>query len=117
MAYDNILTNRVREYLYKKEGLQVEEKEMFGGLAFMVNDKMCINIGDNQLMCRFDPKLYENISEKPGFITMIMNGKVYKGYCYVDPIGYKDQKDFDYWMELCLEYNKKAKSSKKRKKE
>lgn len=117
MAYDNNLAIRVREYLSEIEEFQVEEKKMFGGLAFMVNDKMCINVGDNQLMCRFDPNLEEQLSERPGFLPMIMNGKEYKGYCYVDPIGYKSKKDFEFWMKLCLDFNEMAKSSMKRKKE
>lgn len=117
MAYDNNLAIRVRKYLSEIEEFQIEEKKMFGGLAFMVNDKMCINVGDNQLMCRFDPKLKEQLSEKTGFLPMIMKGKEFKGYCYVDPIGYKSKKDFEFWMKLCLDFNEMAKSSKKRKKD
>lgn len=41
MAYDNILANRVRDYLYTIDEIKIEEKKMFGGLAFMVNDKRC----------------------------------------------------------------------------
>jgi hypothetical protein len=113
MAYDNRLAIRVREYLSEMEEFEVEEKKMFGGLAFMVNDKMCINVGDNQLMCRFDPEQTEQLSERTGFLPMVMNGKEYKGYCYVDPIGFKSQKDFEFWINLCLDYNNKAVKSKK----
>lgn len=114
MAYDNKLASRVRDYFTEKEGIQVEEKKMFGGLAFMINGKMCINVGDNQLMCRFDPALTEVLSVRTGYLPMIMNGKTYKGYCYVDPIGYKSQRDFDFWIKLCLDYNEKAVASKKK---
>lgn len=117
MAYDNILAKRVRDYLNKLEKIDVEEKKMFGGLAFMIKDKMCINVGDNQLMCRFDPELREELSERRGFLPMIMNSKEYKGYCYVDPIGYTSEKDFEFWLNLCLDYNHKAKSSKNRRKQ
>ncbi|MEO6286843.1 MAG: TfoX/Sxy family protein [Dyadobacter sp.] len=113
MPYDNNLADRVREYLSKMEDFDIVEKKMFGGLAFMVNDKMCINVGEQQLMCRFDPKLTEELSERTGFSPMIMNGKVYKGYCYVDSVGYKNNKDFEFWIKLCLDYNDKAVSSKK----
>ena len=47
MAYSIALANRVREYLAEIPHITVEEKAMFGGLAFLVNDKMCINIGEN----------------------------------------------------------------------
>lgn len=87
---------------------------MFSGLAFMVNDKMCINVSGEKLMCRFDPDLEEEVSEKNGFQPMIMRGRQLNGYCYVDPIGFTTKKDFEYWINLCLDYNKKAKSSKKK---
>jgi hypothetical protein len=44
-----------------------------------------------------------------------MKGKEYKGYCYINPNGFKDRKNFEFFINLCLEYNKVAKSSKKRK--
>jgi hypothetical protein len=103
----------VNIYLSELDEFDMVEKKMFGGLAFMVNDKMCINVGDNQLMCRFDPELTEELSERCGFLPMIMNNKEYKGYCYVDPIGYKSKNDFEFWINLCLDYNDKAKSSKR----
>lgn len=114
MPYDPILATRVRECLSQKEAFQVEEKKMFGGLAFMVNGKMCINIGDNLLMCRFDPALTEQLSQRPGFLPMIMRGKEYLGYCYVDPVGYQNKDDFEFWINLCLDYNGRAAVSKKK---
>lgn len=113
MAYNLELANRIAEYLLKVEHLKIEEKKMFNGLAFMVNDKMCINVSGDKLMCRFDPKLMEFLAEKLGFLPMIMKGKQLKGYCYVEPIGFERKKDFEFWMDLCLDFNQKAKSSKK----
>jgi hypothetical protein len=113
MAYNTVLADRVRAYLIKFPELLIEEKRMFGGLAFMVNGKMCINVSGENLMCRFDPVLTDDLADKPGFAPMMMKGKNYKGYCYVEPIGTKNRKDFDFWMNLCLDYNHKARSSKK----
>lgn len=88
---------------------------MFRGLAFMINSKMCISVSGENLMCRFDPALTQDIAEKTGFLPMIMRGKQLKGYCYVDPTGFKNKKDFEFWINLCLDFNDKAKSSKKQK--
>ncbi|GAB3412548.1 TfoX/Sxy family protein [Niabella aquatica] len=115
MAYDNNLSDRVREYLNNVPGIAIEEKAMFGGLAFMINGKMCINVGDGLLMCRFAPELTEALSERNGFLPMKMKGKEYKGYCYVAPHGYKSKKDFEFWLKLCLDFNERAEASKKRK--
>ena len=114
MAYSITLANRVREYLAKIPHITVDEKAMFGGLAFLVIDKMCINIGDKCLMCRFNPKQTEEIAERQGFSAVVMRGKELSGYCYVDPTGYNQKKDFDFWLQLCLEFNSRAKSSKKK---
>ena len=113
MAYNIHLVDRVREYLVLFPKLQIEEKKMFSGLAFIINGKMCINVSGENLMCRFDPKSTSEIAERAGFMTMIMKGKELKGYCYVDPSGFRQQEDFEFWVNLCLDYNEKAKASKK----
>ena len=116
MPYDTKLVDRIREYLVQFPKLVIEEKEMFRGLTFMINDKMCVSVSGDNLMCRFDPALQDEVAEKNGFQSMIMKGREYKGYGYIHPEGFKSKKDFEYWMNLCLTFNEKAKSSKKKKK-
>ena len=116
MAYDLKLSDRIREYLLQFPELHLEEKKMFRGLTFMINDKMCLSVSGENLMCRFDPELHEKVAEKNGFQPMRMKGKEYKGFCYVNPVGFKSKKDFEYWVNLCLDYNGRAKSSKKKSK-
>jgi hypothetical protein len=113
MAYDIKLADRIREYLLKFPPLKIEEKEMFRGLTFMINGKMCVSVSGENLMCRFDPGLQEEVAEKNGFAPMIMKGKELKGYCYINPAGFKSERDFEYWMNLCVDFNERAKSSKK----
>lgn len=113
MAYDIKLVDRVREYLAEIPYLEIEEKEMFSVLNFMVNGKTCVCISGKNLMLRFNPKLQEELKEKNGYETMFMKGKEYKGYCYIGPDGFKEKQDFDYFLNICLEYNKIAEASKK----
>ena len=115
MAYSTKLSNRIREYLVKFTQLKIEEKKMFSGLAFIINGKMCINVSGDNLMCRFDPGRQDEVAEKMGFEPMIMKGKQLVGYCYVTSMGYQSKKDFEFWINLCLAFNEKAKSSKKKK--
>ena len=114
MAYDITLANKIRDHLSAHNHLLKEEKEMFRGLTFMVNDKMCVSVSGERLMCRFDPALQEEVAEKKGFAPMIMKGKELKGYCYVEPMGFENRKDFSWWINLCLSFNERAKSSKKK---
>jgi TfoX/Sxy family transcriptional regulator of competence genes len=113
MAYNENLANRVREELADLSN--IEEKEMMGGLTFMVNDKMCIGIIKDEMMCRIDPDFHEIAIEKTGCRTMDFTKRPMKGYVMVDETGMRSKKEFDYWINLCLEFNSKAKSSKKKK--
>ena len=113
MVYNTALADRIREHLAGIPKLKIEEKKMFRGLTFMVNGKMCVNVSGQNLMCRFDPSLQEEIVNKKGYLPMIMKGREYNGYCYVSPEGFKAKRDFEFWVNLCLDFNSKAKSSKK----
>ena len=112
MAYDEKLAERIRERLIDLTGVQ--EKAMMGGLTFMINDKMCIGIIKDEMMCRIDPELEEEALSRHGCRVMDFTGRPMKGYVMVDETGMRSKKDFDYWIQLCLEFNKRAKSSKKR---
>lgn len=114
MAYDEKLANRVRGKFVKFSN--VSEKEMMGGLTIMFNDKMCVGIIKGELMCRIDPNLHETVVKKVGCRTMDFTKRPMKGYIMIDESGMKSQKDFDYWINLALDFNEKAKSSKKPKK-
>jgi len=111
MAYDENLANRIRERFAELSG--VEEKEMMGGLVFMYNDKMCVGIIKDEMMCRIDPGLHELAVEKTGCRTMDFTKRPMKGYVMINGSGMKTKKDLDYWIDLAIEFNKKAKSSKK----
>ncbi len=112
MAYDEQLANRVREIFVELPN--VVEKEMMGGLTY--NDKMCVGFIKEELMCRIDPALHDIEIEKIGCRTMDFTKRPMKGYIMIDKNGMKSKTDFDYWINLALEFNKKAKSSKKTKK-
>ncbi len=113
MAYNEKFAVRIRKTLSEVKNLR--EKEMMGGLTFMVNDKMCIGIIKDEMMCRIDPDLQETALEKTGWRIMDFTGRPMKGYVMVNESGMKAKKEFDYWINLCLDFNKRAKSSKKKK--
>jgi hypothetical protein len=75
---------------------------------------MCIGIIADEMMCRIDPNLHEIVVEKTGCRTMDFTKRPMKGYVMVDDTGMRNKKEFDYWINLCLEFNSKAKSSKRK---
>jgi len=114
VAYDIQLAKRIRVYLSKLTDLTIEEKKMFRGITFMVNSKMCVSVSGNEMMVRFDPDQHEQVAKEAGFRSMQMKGREYKGYGYISPDFIRTNARFEYWMKLCLDFNPKAKASKKR---
>jgi TfoX/Sxy family transcriptional regulator of competence genes len=112
MAYNEQLNDRIREAMCVFPN--VEEKHMFGGTCYMLNGKMCVGVVKDEMMCRIDPDLYEEALDMPGCREMVFTGRPMKGYVYVSEEGMKTRQQFDYWMGLCVAFNKKAKSSKKK---
>jgi TfoX/Sxy family transcriptional regulator of competence genes len=113
MAFSEKLAERIRKQL--ANNLNVDEKPMMGGLTFMVNDKMCVGIIKDEMMCRINPELHASSIEKTGCREMDFTGRPMKGYVMVNDSGMANQSDFDYWVNLALDFNKIAKSSKKKK--
>lgn len=114
MAYNEKLADRTREIISLTHK-NVEEKKMFGGLCFMVNDKMCVGVENARLMVRIDPAKYDEAMEKEGCKPMDFTGRVMKGYIFVDIAALDTKTKLRYWINLALEYNKVAKPSKKTK--
>ena len=112
MAYSEALADRIRESLAHLS--KVEEKHMFGGVCFMVNGKMCIGVVKDEMMCRIDPAMDSVVLEKHGCRAMDFTGRPMKGYVFISEEGMKTKKAFEYWVSLCLEFNSKAKASKKK---
>ena len=118
MAYNEKLADRIREMISLTHK-NVEEKTMFGGLCFMVNDKMCVGVEKDRLMVRLDPAKYDEVIEKEGCKPMDFTGKIMKGFVFVDTDVLTTKKNLEYWVRLALEFNKiarrapRAKSSKK----
>lgn len=115
MAFNEKLADRVREIISATHTI-TEEKKMFGGLCFMVNGKMCVGVEKERLMVRLDPERYDEVMEREGCMPMDFTGKVMKGYVFVDAAVLKSKRQLDFWLQLALEFNEKAKSSKKSRK-
>ena len=114
MSYSEKLADRIREALI--EVPKVKEKVMFSGVVFMVDDKMCICVGPGWIMCRIDPELQDQLLEEKPCHTKVMKGRELKGYIVVNEEDVLRKKELDFWIELCLDFNARAKSSKKKKK-
>lgn len=115
MAYDEFLSDRIRMVL-KEKGASFLEKKMMGGVAYMVDDKMCVGVVRDKLMARIDPDIQEQALKKKGCREMDFTGKPMKGFVFIAPEGTDMDADLAYWVQLALDFNPRAKSSKSKKK-
>lgn len=106
MAYSEKLADKIRRALAHLP--DVEEKKMFGGLAFMVNGKMCLAADADKIMCRIDPGIHEEAIKKEGCETVIMKGREYKGWVYVNEKSLQAEEAFHQWIGFALDFNKKV---------
>lgn len=113
MPYSEKLADRIRIVLFDLGIPKVEEKKMFRGVTFMVDDKMCISVSGDRLMCRVDPRLHDQLLEEKPCRTMIMKDREYKGYILVNEEDVAKKAELDFWIKQCLDFNGRAKSSKK----
>ncbi|WP_235295942.1 TfoX/Sxy family protein [Portibacter marinus] len=114
MAYDQHLADRVNSYL-ERNGVSFYSRKMFGGLCFMVNDKMCVGIRDDMIMARIDPKDEAELRKLPGVRDMDFTGRPMKGFLYVGPEAIDAEKDLEFVLQKALAFNPNARRSEKRK--
>ncbi len=113
MAYNEHLADRIKEILTSKK-IKHTEKKMFGGICFFVDDKMLIGVEKERIMVRIDPEDEVKALKKKGAKPMDFTGRVMKGFLFVDDKAVDMDKDLEYWIDLCMKYNPKAKASKKK---
>lgn len=121
MAFDEYLAERIRINLQEKN-VYSSELKMMGGLCFQVNDKMLCGIhidkqsGESLLMARIGEESYLKELEKEECLPMDFTGRPMRDYIFVRSLGFDNESDLSYWLDLCLAFNPLAKSSKRKKK-
>ncbi|MBX7046010.1 MAG: TfoX/Sxy family protein [Ignavibacteria bacterium] len=114
MAYSEKLALRI-EKIFNTEKVKFESKKMMGGLCYMVNNKMCLGVEKDRIMARVGPESYDEAMKIKGAKPMDFTGKVMRGFVFVNEKYLEKETDLKKWVALCLEYNPKAKISKKKK--
>ena len=102
MAYDEGLAQRVREMLADQPDL--EEKKMFGGIAFMLQGNVACGLTQDNFMVRVGPEEYEAALARRHARPMDFTGKPMKGWVYVDSDGYTEDEDLAEWVSMGIAY-------------
>ena len=96
MAYDESLAGRVRALL--ADQMELNERKMFGGLAFMVRGNMCCGIVGEELMVRVGPEQYAAALAQPHAREMDFTGRPMRGMVMVAANGLASDES----LEQCI---------------
>jgi TfoX N-terminal domain len=103
MAYDEDLANRIRELVAAERG--VDEKAMFGGLAFLINGNMSVAVsGKGGLMVRVPPEETSKLLEREHVSPMVMAGRETRGWLRVAVDGVKTKRQLASWVTRGVGY-------------
>ncbi|GAA5496470.1 hypothetical protein Rhal01_02654 [Rubritalea halochordaticola] len=119
MAFDELFADRVRCF-FVEQGVPFTEKRMMGGLCILVDEKMCCGIlqdkatGEDKLMARVGPEVYEKCLEDPSADYMDFTGRPIKGFLFIQGRGIRSEQQLNHWLQLCLDFNPQAKATNKK---
>jgi len=103
VAYDTELVERIRELLAPERG--VDEKRMFGGLAFLINGHMAVAAsGQGGLLVRVPPEDTENLLGRAHVSPMVMAGREARGWVRVGGDGVKTKRQMTDWVTRGADY-------------
>jgi TfoX/Sxy family transcriptional regulator of competence genes len=103
MAYDEDLANRIRELLGSEKG--IEEKRMFGGLAFLINGNMSVAAsGQGGLLVRVPPDDTDKLLQRAHVSPMVMAGREARGWLRVDASGVQTKRQLQSWVTKGVGY-------------
>ena len=105
MAYDEDLADRIRELIAPERG--VDEKRMFGGLAFLINGNMSVAVsGRGGLMVRVPPDETDKLLTRDHVEPMVMAGRETRGWLRVAADGLKTKRQLQSWVTRGVDYAK-----------
>jgi hypothetical protein len=97
MAYNTGLADDIRARIGSHPGLT--EREMFGGIAFMINGNMAVGVSGEELMVRVGKDAHDEAVALPGARMFDMSARPMRGWVSVAPDGFATDDDFDGWID------------------
>jgi hypothetical protein len=102
MAYDRRLADEVRAHIGNHQGLT--EKEMFGGIAFMIGGNMAVGVSGDELMVRVGKDAHDQAVAKPGARIFDLSARPMRGWIVVAPEGFTADAALDTWIQQGVAY-------------
>jgi TfoX/Sxy family transcriptional regulator of competence genes len=104
VAYNEALAGRVRAALAGQA--TIEEKKMFGGLSFMLDEQMCCGVLKDELMVRIEPGSLDQALAQPGVRPFDFTGRPSTGMVYVATAALSSDEMLQAWVRRGIDYVK-----------
>jgi TfoX/Sxy family transcriptional regulator of competence genes len=112
VAYDERLADRVRAALADQPG--ISERKMFGGIAFLLDGKMCVGVLNDELVVRSGKERFDATLKEKHTRPMDFTGRVSTGMVYVSSAGVTRGAALQRWVDIGLAGARTAPSSARR---
>jgi TfoX N-terminal domain len=100
VAFDETLASRVRALLDGRT--DVDERRMFGGIAFLVGGNMCCGVNGDDLIARLGRDEGDALlASEPGARPMDFTGRPMRGWLFVGPEATAEDADLERWVRRC----------------
>jgi TfoX/Sxy family transcriptional regulator of competence genes len=96
VPYSESLAHRVRPLLSGERGFA--EKQMFGGIGFLLHGNMCVGVWQDCLIVRVGPELYQDTLARPFAREFDITGRAMTGWVMVEPDGLDAERDLREWV-------------------
>lgn len=102
MAYDTRLAERIISLL--KDTRAVDERKMFGGVAWMINGNLAVGVHGNDMIVRVGPEGHAAAMSMPHTKVFDISGRPMTGWVMVELAGVQDQASLEEWVDLGVNF-------------
>lgn len=102
MPYDERLAERIRAALSGRSG--IAERQMFGGIAFLLRGNMCCGVTKDLLMLRLGAQRAELALSGQHTREMDFTGRPMKGMVYIESEGFRTETELQDWLEQAVRF-------------
>ena len=102
MAFDESLAARIREALERTKN--IEEKKMFGGVAFLFRGNLLVGVRKDSLVVRIGAEEYAGAFRDTHVREFDIKGKPMKGWVVVESEGLEGDDQLKEWIRKAMEF-------------
>jgi TfoX/Sxy family transcriptional regulator of competence genes len=102
MAYSKSLAARIQQALGQRPG--IEQKRMFGGVAFLLHGNMLVGVWQDSLVARLGPEQGERALREEYVKAFDVTGRPMKGWALIEPDGIDTDEQLRTWVERATEF-------------